>query len=121
MRSESIAISKYSRFCNPAADSANIRQHLINRSFLVSRIAEFAITYRLIDHKLYVGLGLASPSMIFGRAGFSQKLVRVCAVRKNQNLDFKIFREENFDSLFRCLNTRFVAIIIDYHFAGKPA
>ena len=44
---------------NATADSANVRQHFVNRSLFVGRIAEFAIPHRLIDHKLYVGLCLA--------------------------------------------------------------
>src|SRR2546423_15429598 len=75
---------------NTAADSPNVRENLINRCLLIGRIAKFAIPYSLIDHKLYVGLCLATLALVFINARLSDELIRIGLIRKHQNFYFKI-------------------------------
>ena len=104
-----------------AADSTNIREDFINRCLFVGWIAKFAIPYRLIDHKLYVGLSLTTLPLVFQSTRLSDELIRIRVIRKHQDFHFQVFSEQYFNRLFCSLHTRIVAIIIDHDFAGKPS
>jgi len=108
-------------FLYPIADGANVRQHFFDRLGLVRRPVQIAITHRLIDYKLDVGLGVSAEPLILGHALLSDEFIRIRLVRENQNFDLEVFGQKDLDGSLRCLHTRAVAIIIDHHLVRKTA
>src|SRR5205085_5315868 len=102
------------------ADRANKRERLLDRRGLIGWTIKATIPYRLIDHKLYMGLFLASASVIFGNSMFSDEIVRICVVREDQNLDFDVFCQNRFDRPLCRLHARSITIIVDQNLTRKP-
>src|SRR6185369_4651788 len=89
---------------NAAAHRANIRKHLVNRSFLVGGVGELAIAYRLIDYELNVGLRFTAQALVITNAKLPDELIGVGIIRQHQNFYFQIFRQQYLNRLLRGLH-----------------
>src|SRR5215204_1537716 len=105
---------------NPATNRSYVGKNFFDGFSLFRGPVKIAAAQSVFDHELYVWLRLCPLSLIFSNAKFSDVLVGIRVVGKNQYLDFEILGEENFDRLLCCLNACSVAIIVDYNFARKP-
>ena len=103
------------------AHGADEWQDLLDRLRLLRGVAKASPRERVFEHELYVWNRLPPTPVVLLDALRAYELVRVCAVGKDEDFDLEILRQQNLDCALRRVHTGAVTIIIDDHFARKPA